>query len=58
MSSLAASVDLVEISSISDEDLEIRWEAVVGTLTQGSLVVLGMSATFLLLCFVVLAKKR
>ena len=58
MNSLAASVDLIEISNISDEDLEIRWEAVVATLTQGSFVVLGMSAAFLSLCFVVLAKKR
>jgi ABC-type transport system involved in multi-copper enzyme maturation permease subunit len=58
MNSLAASVDLIEISNISDDDLEIRWEAVVATLTQGSSVVLGMSAAFLLLCFAVLAKKR
>jgi ABC-type transport system involved in multi-copper enzyme maturation permease subunit len=58
MSSLAASVDLVEISNISDEDLAIRWEAIVATLTQGSIVVTGMSTAFLLLCFVVLVKKR
>jgi hypothetical protein len=58
MSSLSASVDLVEISNIADEDLAIRWEAVVGTLTQGSFVVMGMSTAFLLMCFVVLVKKR
>jgi ABC-type transport system involved in multi-copper enzyme maturation permease subunit len=58
MNSLAASVDLIEISNISDDDLEIRWEAVVTTLTQSSFVVLGMSAAFLSLCFVVLVKKR
>jgi ABC-type multidrug transport system ATPase subunit/ABC-type transport system involved in multi-copper enzyme maturation permease subunit len=58
MSSLSASVDLVEISNIADEDLAIRWEAVVGTLTQGSFVVMGMSTAFLLMCFAVLVKKR
>ena len=58
MNSLASSVDLVEISNISDEDLTVRWEAVVDTLTQGSFVILGMSAAFLLMCFVVLVKKR
>jgi ABC-type transport system involved in multi-copper enzyme maturation permease subunit len=58
MSSLSASVNLIEISNIADEDLAIRWEAVVATLTQGSFVVLGMSTAFLLLCFVVLVKKR
>ena len=58
MSSLSASVNLIEISNIADEDLAIRWEAVVATLTQGSFVVLGMSTVFLLLCFVVLVKKR
>jgi ABC-type transport system involved in multi-copper enzyme maturation permease subunit len=58
MNSLAATVDLVTISRISDPDLLERWEATVSTLTQSSLVVLGMSAAFLLLCFVVLVKKR
>jgi len=43
MNSLASSVNLVEISNISDEDLIVRWEAVVETLTQGSISVLGMS---------------
>jgi hypothetical protein len=58
MSSLSASVDLVEISNISDDDLEIRWEAVLATLTQGSFTVLGMSLIFLAGCYVVLTKKR
>ena len=58
MSSLSASVDLVEISNIADEDLAIRWEAVVATLTQGSLVVIGMSVAFVLSCLLVLVKKR
>jgi len=58
MNSLAASIDLVAISNIADEDLSIRWEAVIGTLTQGSFVVMGMSTAFLLMCFVVLVKKR
>jgi hypothetical protein len=58
MNSLAATVDLVTISRISDPDLLERWEATVSTLTQGSFFVAGMSAAFLLLCFVVLVKKR
>jgi hypothetical protein len=58
MNSLAATVDLVTISRISDPDLLERWEATVSTLTQGSFYVVGMSAAFLLLCFVVLVKKR
>jgi ABC-type transport system involved in multi-copper enzyme maturation permease subunit len=58
MNSLASSVNLVEISNISDQDLAVRWDAVVATLSQGSLLVLGMSVAFLLSCFVVLIKKR
>jgi hypothetical protein len=58
MNSLSASVDLLDISNIADKDLAQRWEAVVETLTQGSFVVFGMSTAFLLLCFVVLVKKR
>jgi ABC-type transport system involved in multi-copper enzyme maturation permease subunit len=58
MTSLSASVNLVEISNISDEDLVLRWEAVVATLTQGSLVVIGMSVAFVLSCLLVLVKKR
>lgn len=58
MNSLASSVNLIEISNISDEDLIIRWEAVVETLTQGSISVLGMSILSLVACYVVLAKKR
>jgi ABC-type multidrug transport system ATPase subunit/pSer/pThr/pTyr-binding forkhead associated (FHA) protein len=58
MNSLAATVDLVTISRISDPDLLERWEATVSTLTQGSFFVVGMSAAFLLLCFLVLVKKR
>jgi hypothetical protein len=58
MNSLSASVDLVEISNISDQDLELRWEAVVTTLTQGSFVVLGMAVAFLLCCYVALVKRR
>ncbi len=58
MSSLSASVDLVEISNISDDDLEIRWEAVLATLTQGSFTVFGMSLIFLVICYGVLSKKR
>ena len=58
MNSFAASVNLVEISKVSDKDLLIQWEAVVGTLTQGSFVVTGMSVGFLLVCFVALLKKR
>jgi hypothetical protein len=48
----------VTISRISDPDLLERWEATVSTLTQGSFFVVSMSAAFLLLCFVVLVKKR
>jgi ABC-type multidrug transport system ATPase subunit/ABC-type transport system involved in multi-copper enzyme maturation permease subunit len=58
MNSLASSVNLVTISNISDEDLIIRWESVVETLTQGSLSVIGMSLFFLVACFVVLSRKR
>jgi len=58
MNSLASSVDLVEISNISDEDLLIRWDSVVETLTQGAISVLGMSLFFLVACFVVLSRKR
>lgn len=58
MNSLASSVNLVTISNISDEDLIIRWESVVETLTQGSLSVIGMSLFFLVTCFVVLSRKR
>jgi ABC-type multidrug transport system ATPase subunit/ABC-type transport system involved in multi-copper enzyme maturation permease subunit len=58
MNSLASSVNLVEISNISDEDLMIRWDSVVETLTQGAISVLGMSLFFLVACFVVLSRKR
>ena len=58
MNSLASSVNLVEISNISDEDLTVRWEAVAATLTQGSIAVLGMSLLSLVVCYVVLTKKR
>ena len=58
MNSFASSVNLVEISKISDKDLINRWEPIVGTLTQGSFVVTGMSVACLLLCFVALLKKR
>jgi hypothetical protein len=58
MNSFAASVNLVEISKVSDKDLLIQWEAVVGTLTQGSFVTLGMSVISLLVCYLVLIKKR
>jgi ABC-type transport system involved in multi-copper enzyme maturation permease subunit len=58
MNSLASSVNLVEISNISDEDLIVRWEAVVGTFTQGSISVLGMSLLCLVACYVVLTRKH
>lgn len=58
MNSLASSINLVEISNISDEDLVNRWEAVVATLTQGSISVLGMSFISLVFCYTVLARKR
>jgi ABC transport system ATP-binding/permease protein len=58
MNSFAASVNLVEISKVFDKDLLIQWEAVVGTLTQGSFVTLGMSVISLLVCYLVLIKKR
>jgi amino acid transporter len=58
MNSLAATVDLVKISIISDPDLLLRWEHSLSTLTKGSFAVAGMSITFLIACFVVLVKKR
>jgi ABC-type transport system involved in multi-copper enzyme maturation permease subunit len=58
MNSLAATVDLVKISMISDPDLLLRWEHSLSTLTKGSFAVAGMSITFLIACFVVLVKKR
>jgi ABC-type multidrug transport system ATPase subunit/pSer/pThr/pTyr-binding forkhead associated (FHA) protein/ABC-type transport system involved in multi-copper enzyme maturation permease subunit len=58
MNSLSASVDLIDISNISDDDLEIRWEAVLATLTQSSFTVLGMSLIFLVACYMVLSKRR
>ena len=58
MNSLAATIDLVTISKISDPDLLQRWESNISTLTQGSFFVGGMSAAFLSVCFIVLIKKR
>jgi ABC-type multidrug transport system ATPase subunit/ABC-type transport system involved in multi-copper enzyme maturation permease subunit len=58
MNSLAATVDLVKISIISDPDLLLRWEHSLSTVTKGSFAVAGMSITFLIACFVVLVKKR
>jgi len=58
MNSLSASVNLIDISKISDLDLSDRWESVVSTLAQGSLVVTSMSVIFLTMCYLVLAKKR
>ena len=58
MNSFSSSVNLVEISNISDEDLALRWEPVVATLTQGSTLVLGMSLLCLAGCYIVLTRKR
>ena len=58
MNSFSSSVNLVEISNISDEDLALRWEPVVATLTQGSTSVLGMSLLCLAGCYLVLTRKR
>lgn len=58
MNSFAATVDLVKISRISDPDLLQRWEATASTFSQGLFLVLGMSVTYLILCFSVLLKKR
>lgn len=58
MNSLAATVDLVTISKISDPDLLHRWEAIVSTLSQGATIVIGMSLVYLLMCFLALIKKR
>jgi len=58
MNSLAASVNLVKISSISDSDLIVRWESISSTLTQGTFIIVLMSLIFLVSCYTVLVKKR
>jgi energy-coupling factor transporter ATP-binding protein EcfA2/ABC-type transport system involved in multi-copper enzyme maturation permease subunit len=58
MNSLAATSDLVKISTISDPDLIQRWEHSFSTMFQGSVAVAIMSLVFLATCFIVLVKKR
>ena len=58
MNSLAATSDLVKISTISDPDLMNRWEPTLSTMSQGFLTVSGMSILFLAICFIVLVRKR
>jgi ABC-type multidrug transport system ATPase subunit/ABC-type transport system involved in multi-copper enzyme maturation permease subunit len=58
MNSLAATVDLVKISKISDPDLLQRWEHSWPTMSQGVIAVTAMSLVYLASCFAVLAKKR
>jgi ABC-type transport system involved in multi-copper enzyme maturation permease subunit len=57
MNSLAATADLVKISTISDPDLMERWQPTLETMSQGALTVTGMSIVFLASCFMVLVKK-
>jgi hypothetical protein len=57
MNSLAATADLVKISTISDLDLMERWQPTLETMSQGALTVTGMSIVFLASCFMVLVKK-
>ena len=57
MNSLAATADLVKISTISDPDLMERWKPTLETMSQGALTVTGMSIVFLVSCFMVLVKK-
>jgi ABC-type multidrug transport system ATPase subunit len=57
MNSLAATADLVKISTISDPDLMERWQPTLETMSQGVLTVTGMSILFLAGCLVVLVKK-
>ena len=57
MNSLAATADLVKISTISDPDLMERWKPILETMSQGALTVTGMSIVFLVSCFMVLVKK-
>ena len=57
MNSLAATADLVKISTISDPDLMERWQPTLETMSQGALTVTGMSILFLASCFMVLVKK-
>lgn len=58
MNAFSASVNLLDISIISDPDLRARWEPIVGTLTQGSSIVFGMSLLFLAACYLTLSRKR
>jgi ABC-type transport system involved in multi-copper enzyme maturation permease subunit len=58
MNAFSASVNLLDISMISDPDLRGRWDPVVATLTQGSSIVFGMSLLFLATCYLALARKR
>jgi ABC-type transport system involved in multi-copper enzyme maturation permease subunit len=58
MNALSASTNLAEISKVTEEGLANRWEAVLGTLAQGSAAVAAMSLIFLVLCYGVLSKKR
>ena len=58
MNSLSASTNLADISRIMDPELSDRWEAVLATLTQGTVAVTAMSLIFLVLCYGVLSKKR
>lgn len=58
MNAFSASVNLIDLSVISDPDLRGRWEPIVVTLTQGSSIVFGMSLLFLATCYLVLSRKR
>ena len=58
MNAFSASVNLIDLSVISDPDLRGRWEPIVETLTQGSSIVFGMSLLFLATCYLVLSRKR
>ena len=58
MNAFSASVNLIDLSAISDPDLRGRWEPIVETLTQGSSIVFGMSLLFLATCYLVLSRKR